>query len=302
MADFLFLRHPPFPGIISCTFDSIGVPPQMGLLLRREFYETGSTTGAHLHHDFCALYVVKAGRGVHSIDGIPFGITRGDIYLMPPGATHTYLDYQNLEIDAFYFPLSLWNDDELAAIREISGFWHLFMESESRRFHLRPEAHQKIETAIAEMRSESEKNERATPILLRALLFRFLVMLARLAADEVHGEKGEVPSTTAPQLSQLLAWCEANVGSDISVAQLAGRMFFSPAHFARLFKREIGVPPATYLRRLRLERARTQLENSTQSVAQIALDSGFESAAHFSRTFRACYGASPLEFRRQSRK
>ncbi|RYG66048.1 helix-turn-helix domain-containing protein, partial [bacterium] len=127
------------------------------------------------------------------------------------------------------------------------------------------------------------------------------VMLARLAqTDEPAGTFTGPPST--PRLTELLSWCEANVGSDISVAQLAGRMFFSPAHFARLFKREIGVPPATYLRRLKLERARYQLENSRDSVSQIAFNCGFESAAHFSRTFRACYGTTPLDFRRSSRK
>lgn len=298
MPDYLFSQETNWTGFLPCNFASIGVPSQRDLLVRREFYKAGTTTGGHQHLDFCALYVVRSGRGVHNIDGIPFGITRGDVYLMPPGATHTYLDYQDLEIDAFYFPLSLWSDEELGALREISGFWRLFMESEARRFHLRPEAHQTAEKAIAEMRLEFEKTERATPLLLRALLFRFLVMLARLAQGDSNSPKTENEAVSSPQLSELLAWCEANVGRDISVAELAGRMFFSPAHFSRLFRREMGMPPATYLRRLKLERARTQLENTQLSVAQIALDSGFESAAHFSRAFRACYGASPLEFRR----
>jgi AraC-like DNA-binding protein len=282
-----------------CHFDSIGVPPHLDVLVRREFYEAGSSTGAHQHIDFCALYVVRGGRGVHHINGVPFGIARGDVYLLPPGATHAYLDYQALEIDAFYFQLSMWSDEELTALREISGFWRLFLESEARRFHLRPQAHQTVEKAIAELRDESGRVERATPLLLRALLFRFLVMLARLAAGDAASEDAaEAP----PKLAELLEWCEANVGSDISVAQLAGRLFFSPAHFSRLFKREIGMPPATYLRRLRLERAREQLESTTLGVAQIALESGFESPAHFSRSFRAYYGSSPLEFRRIARK
>ena len=289
-----------------CEFTSLGDGGALELVLRREFYAAGATTGAHLHLDFCALYIVKSGRGVHQIDDVPFGIARGDVYLLPPGARHAYADYQNLEIDAFYFPLDLWNDEELSALREASGFWHLLLGNEARRLHLSPEIYAQIEAFIAEMRAEAATQERATPLLLRALLFRLLIKLARAAPNAstaatapwlLHDAQDSARSTNV-QFAELMSWCEANIGRDISVAQMAGRLFLSTAHFARGWKRAFGVPPAAYLRRLKLERARTLLENSDQSVAHIARAVGFKSAAHFSRAFRAYYGAAPLQFRR----
>ena len=283
-----------------CDFASLSAYAPLQLVLRREFYAAGATTGAHLHRDFCALYVVKSGRGVHQIDGIPFGIARGDVYLLPPGARHAYADYCDLEIDAFYFPLSLWSDEELSALREISGFWHLRLEKEARRIHLRPETHVQIEAIISEMRAEAARNERATPLLLRALLFRLLVNLARAAPEAVATSPVHSDATRGgdAEFAELISWCEANVEHDISVAQMAGRLFLSTAHFARGWKRAFGVPPAAYLRRLKLERARSLLENSDQSVGHIARAVGFKSAAHFSRAFRVYYGATPLQFRR----
>ena len=50
----------------------------------------------------------------------------------------------------------------------------------------------------------------------------------------------------------------------------------------------------------RLELARRQLEDSrdaSRSITSILLGAGFASAAHFSRLFRQCYGASPREWR-----
>ena len=279
--------------LISCDFASLGACNPLDLVLRREFYATGATTGAHLHRDFCALYIVKSGRGVHQIDGIPFGIARGDVYLLPPGARHAYADYCDLEIDAFYFPLALWSDEELSALREISGFWHLMLKNEAHRLHLRPETYAQIEAFIVEMRAEAARNERATPLLLRALLFRLLVNLARAAPEAATS-----PAHSDAHFAELITWCEANVERDISVAQMAGRMFLSTAHFARGWTRAFGVPPAAYLRRLKLERARALLENSNQSVGHIAREVGFKSAAHFSRSFRQLYGVSPLQFRR----
>ena len=287
--------------LMSCDFAALGASGPLELVLRREFYAAGETTGTHLHRDFCALYIVKSGRGAHQIDGTPFGIARGDVYLLLPGAQHAYTGYQNLEIDAFYFPLDLWSDEELGALREVSGFWHLLLKNEARRLHLRPEMHAQIEAFIAEMRAEATKNERATPLLLRALLFRLLVRLARAAPAPTAATPPQSPDTTRngdAQFAELITWCEANVEREISVAQMAARLFLSTAHFARGWKRVFGVPPAAYLRRLKLERARALLENSNQSVAHIARAVGFKSAAHFSRSFRNCYGVSPLQFRR----
>ena len=286
--------------LMSCDFAEIGDGGPLDLVLRREFYAAGATTGTHLHLDFCALYVVKSGRGVHQIDGVPFGIARGDVYLLPPGARHAYTGYQSLEIDAFYFPLDLWSDEELAALREVSGFWHLLLKNEARRLHLPPEIHAQIETFIVEMRAEAARNGRATPLLLRALLFRLLVNLARAtpeaaATSPAHSDAARGADA---QFAEIISWCEANVERDISVAQMAGRLFLSTAHFARGWTRAFGVPPGAYLRRLKLERARTLLENSNQSVSHIAREVGFKSAAHFSRSFRDYYGASPLQFRR----
>ena len=305
--DYQFVPHNA-ADVITCDFARIRPSDSpFDWVLRREFYASGDTTGPHLHRDFCALYVVKSGRGTHQIDGVPFGIARGDVYLLPPGALHAYTGYQQLEIDAFYFPLRLWSDEELRALREVSGFWQLVLESATRRLHLRPEAHRQIEVAINEMRAEATRRERVTPFLLRALLFRLLSTVARAGSENAASPStcatpDEATRGTQPGLSDLISWCEANVERDISVAQLAGRLFLSQAHFARLWKREMGVPPAAYLRRLKLERARFLLQHSTQSVTHIAGAVGFASAAHFSRSFRACYGVSPLQFRRDSAK
>jgi len=57
-----------------------------------------------------------------------------------------------------------------------------------------------------------------------------------------------------------------------------------------------------YLWRMRLEHARRELEdprNARRSITSILLGAGFSSAAHFSRMFRQCYGASPREWRRR---
>lgn len=67
----------------------------------------------------------------------------------------------------------------------------------------------------------------------------------------------------------------------------------------RAFHDALGVAPHTFLRSMRLEYSRWLLLNNRQSITQVALDCGFADGAHLSRDFRARFGVSPREYRRQ---
>jgi transcriptional regulator GlxA family with amidase domain len=82
------------------------------------------------------------------------------------------------------------------------------------------------------------------------------------------------------------------------VRRLARVSGVSQAHFARSFKQAFGVPPHRYLLTRRIERAKHLLTTTEDSVLEIALAVGFESAASFSRAFRRVVGVSPRAFRR----
>jgi AraC-like DNA-binding protein len=75
----------------------------------------------------------------------------------------------------------------------------------------------------------------------------------------------------------------------------------SPRYVFRAFEQEVGTP-ADYLRGLRLEKAREQMQSEdekTRSISDIAFSIGFSSTAHFSRAFRDRYAMTPRDCRRQ---
>ncbi|HLP03395.1 MAG TPA: GyrI-like domain-containing protein, partial [Opitutaceae bacterium] len=75
----------------------------------------------------------------------------------------------------------------------------------------------------------------------------------------------------------------------------------SPCHFHRIFRAMVGEPLGQYVQRVRLETAAVQLQTSTRTVLEIALDAGYESAAAFSRAFEQRFGVAPSECRRAHR-
>lgn len=92
------------------------------------------------------------------------------------------------------------------------------------------------------------------------------------------------------------------VGADLDEAldgtALAANAQYSRFHFQRLFREQTGETPGDCRRRLRLERAAYQLQRTTRSVTEIALDALYDSLEGFSRAFRRAYGVSPSYYRR----
>ena len=58
-----------------------------------------------------------------------------------------------------------------------------------------------------------------------------------------------------------------------------------------------GLSPVELLRQMRLERARTLLNSTTQTVAEIAYEVGFGTPSYFTTCFKKQYGKLPMEFR-----
>lgn len=80
-----------------------------------------------------------------------------------------------------------------------------------------------------------------------------------------------------------------------SLAKLSG---FSPADFRQKFYRAFGISPIKYLVKLRMEKANNLLKNSSLNIKTIAVQTGFNSAHAFSRTFTRHFGISPRKLRK----
>ena len=69
----------------------------------------------------------------------------------------------------------------------------------------------------------------------------------------------------------------------------------------RRFQKDVGLSPAEYRLRLRMERAQWLLQTTDLDVLEVGLECGFHTGAHFSRTVRQQLGATPTQIRLQGR-
>jgi transcriptional regulator GlxA family with amidase domain len=100
-------------------------------------------------------------------------------------------------------------------------------------------------------------------------------------------------------LRELQAWIADHLDEDLSVASLAERAFMSPRNFARVFGREVGVSPASYVESQRLERAKLLLESTAVSIPEVGRRCGFGTVETLRRSFARNLGVSPGEYRQR---
>jgi transcriptional regulator GlxA family with amidase domain len=106
-----------------------------------------------------------------------------------------------------------------------------------------------------------------------------------------------VPPPTNTGTATTRAWALDHLAEPLTLDRLAAHARMSVRTFTRHFRDETGLSPAQWLLQHRTDRARELLESSDWSVARIARDTGFGSAAALRQRFHGALGVSPLAYR-----
>lgn len=93
---------------------------------------------------------------------------------------------------------------------------------------------------------------------------------------------------------------ESHLEDPVRISDLARLVNTSRRHLERLFLRNLGLSPLHHYMRLRLDRARLLLRQTSTPIVEIAAACGFSSGSHLSRCFRERFGTTPSSLRRQS--
>jgi len=83
---------------------------------------------------------------------------------------------------------------------------------------------------------------------------------------------------------------------------MAAVVGLNPYHFAKQFKRAVGLPPHQYVIARRVERAKQLLQGSGElTLAQVAGRAGFSDQSQFCQHFKRLVGVTPGQFRMPTR-
>jgi len=102
----------------------------------------------------------------------------------------------------------------------------------------------------------------------------------------------------APEcIEDVMRYIREHINEPLNRERLAAVACFSVPHFHRVFTAHVGESAASYVRRLRLERAGRKLRMGAVDITEVALAAGYDTHAAFSKAFKQQFGLSPREFR-----
>jgi AraC-like DNA-binding protein len=121
--------------------------------------------------------------------------------------------------------------------------------------------------------------------------------IARLPVDQT----GWLAGTRDMHVGKALGLMHRRASHPWTIAELAKEVGTSRSVLAERFRHYLDEPPMSYLTRWRLQLAAQMLSATSHSIAQIAMDVGYESEPAFNRAFKRAFGSPPARFRGQSR-
>ncbi len=239
--------------------------------------------GNHRHpgHEF---HLLLHGALTWRIGGESFPQRTGELFVIRPRTEHR-LDSRPPRNHSFHIfsmgiDLSRWNPSPFPLVSKISGLEHRNLG----------DCHD-LEPVMRSIFRYSLRKEPEVAPIIRALLEVFFLQLEHRARAPREEPLPKSPRTYA--IEKALRFMEGNLDRKMTLDELAEVANLAPSHFSNCFRKELGLPPLTYHRNLRLEAARRALRQLPNDLTEIAFRYGFGSVQHFNTAFQKQYGLSP---------
>lgn len=115
---------------------------------------------------------------------------------------------------------------------------------------------------------------------------------------QVGGGKGFGMKARDRRVQIVRVLLEGSFHRKLGLRDMSAEVNLSPWRLAHLFKSETGMSPQRYLTLVRLQRAKDHLETSFLSIQQIGAAVGIPNPSQFTKSFKAAYGMTPVEYRK----
>lgn len=250
-----------------------------------------------------------------------YQLNAGDMIIIPKGQTHIISDQPNrpsetLESVLSENPLShnevliLGDADPTASTQMLCGHFMFSKGADHPILHALPQHVMATNSTRAEnpwlddvlrlITRRAFSSELSSPASLRRLSEVVFIELLQIGINRSPELKSIISGLHDKQIGHALKLIHDDPSYAWSVNELAKQVAMSRSRFAERFSNLLGVGPMTYLIEWRLQKALKLMSESQQSIQRIAQETGYQSAAAFTRAFSTKFGIPPKQYRQQA--
>lgn len=247
--------------------------------------------------EFKMLLVLAGGIG-QELGGRPAeDLREGDLLAVPAGVRHVYVNRDNATRRVHVLRLFLAAPPPASSrdpVRlEVTKFLRLHA---SVPLHLPGPPTPALAALVRDLREEIEERRPGFRLRVHALCLSLLVESVRQAGGPDRAVRPVVfPQQTLAAAVEYIHKHHAD--PQLRLGAIAWHVGKGEEHLARLFKRRTGRTVFDHVRAVRIDHAKTLLQDPFLTLTQVAERCGFESLSHFSRSFKQLAGRPPGAYR-----
>jgi len=248
----------------------------------------------HSHRDAIEICFLERGEQTYRVGGRIYRLRGNDQFFTLPGEVHDTANLPQERGILYWLILTLEAPRKFLGLAEpqASRLKRELRRMPTRHFRAHPDCARllgEMTELLTKKRSSPESSPASLrPLRLQSLLLQFLTLTVEASYRGAHG-------SASPLMQRVLNYIEKHLDEPVHVPRLAEIARLSDSRFKTRFKREMGVPPAEFWLRQKIERATVLLK--TRNVTEVAHELGFSSSQYFATVFKRYTLASPSRFR-----
>lgn len=289
------------PGLIVCQKSSLYLNEHAKLLTDppAAFYihywgakphHRGNTPHAH---DFFEICYVAEGSGAYIHDGVTYPLQRGTLYCSKPHSLH-HIESEGdmlLLFVAFELVAPSSEAEPLAIFERLNRRQHLFIaEAEQSAAVLAWQA------LLHYCAADTVPYPQVAGRLAHCLLLTALTMFDSHGGRVTTGKPDE--TAYAGSLKAAKDYVTERLSAKLTLKETADAVHLSERQLSRLLSEQLGLSFPVWIRNERLKRAAYLLVYTDVAIAEIAVQTGFDSVHYFSKVFGETMRITPGKFRK----
>lgn len=250
------------------------------------YYKREQFLSRYYRHLEWVMFIIDKGRCRYDIGGVRGEAGKGDLVILPAMQP---IEQVMLEPMRFHFVAFDWTDDrgdETAAFRSIL--------SEVPSLSLTISDTERFRSTSDYLRQVAGTDTGGD----RRYASHYVNDLWLLARTEQRGQRLRARLHADSLMEKARDAIAASALANVSLKDIAAAHYLSSVQFTRRFQTAFGVSPMDYLSGIRLEKARSLLEETEYTIEHIAHLCGYESRSYFCRLFAGKMKLSPSAYRR----
>lgn len=246
----------------------------------------------HFHSGEFEMLHVISGSGMITIKDKLYPIVPNTVYLISGNDAH----YSSSDVPKLYIRNKIiFSKAKLLLAAELFGCRNSILdlfENGGAVINVSEECSKQLDTLFFKLiESLKSDNEMAS---LRVYLNLFSILEMILQSKDVH-----IPCIKN-KLSDVLTFINENTSEHLTLDLIAKKTGISKYYLCHSFSSQVGMTVFEYIRIARISKAIKLLTQTALSISEIALETGFESFAYFSKVFRDHVGMTPGEYRKRN--